>query len=426
MSNRYGERWLSTLSVIRHWRFVISFVIRHSTFDIPVMNRPGLLHIIERLEGFLGKLPETIRRPVLHELTPLKELFLQQRAPRFVITGSNTRPLQEIAASLFALTPPAESREVLMELFRWHAIELGGRGSVLFLDARGADPRPLSKIAEELKAQPADLLLHLADDDSQSIEQAELDNLATFLAANPPEHAPPKVIGIVFQQTNARSRRHQNGESHLTSPATKKRSQLQSALQEEPRIAPHLLQVIEMSADAEAQQFMTLLARNVPNEARVEMARIANDRTTQTEIAQTLVKSTTAICSAIGAQPIPLADLPILTALQLLMVSGIMYISGRERSLRAATEFVAALGVNVGAGMILREGARALLKFFPGWGNVVCGAVAGAGTYAIGRAAIVYFLEGLTLMDARRAYLSSRKKRTHSQPRAIKQIEAVG
>ena len=91
--------------------------------------------------------------------------------------------------------------------------------------------------------------------------------------------------------------------------------------------------------------------------------------------------------------------------------------------MRSATEFVTALGVNVGAGMILREGARALLKFFPGWGNIVCGAVAGAGTYAIGRAAVVYFLEGLTLKDARRAYLSSRKKRTRPEPRSIKQIE---
>ena len=73
--------------------------------------------------------------------------------------------------------------------------------------------------------------------------------------------------------------------------------------------------------------------------------------------------------------------------------------------------------------MILREGTRALLKFFPGWGNVVCGAVAGAGTYAIGRASIVYFLEGLTLKDARRTYLSSRKKRRRPEPKAIKQVE---
>jgi uncharacterized protein (DUF697 family) len=393
------------------------------------MNRASLLHIIERLEGFLGKLPETIRRPVLHELTPLKELFLQQRTPRFVLTGSNTRPLQEIVSALFAWTPPSQSHEVLMELFRWHAMELGGRGAVLFLDARGADAGALSKIREELESQPADVLLHLAETDSHPIERSELENLAALVAANPAGHIPPKVIGIVGQ-TMGRRGAHHNGDTSPSAP-TKMRSLLRSALQEQAGVGPHLLQVVELPADnddnagAAAQQFMSMLARSLPNEARVEMARIAADRVEQREIAQMLVKSTTAICAAIGAQPIPLADLPILTALQLMMVSGVMYISGRERSLRAATEFVAALGVNVGAGMILREGARALLKFFPGWGNVVCGAVAGAGTYAIGRAAIVYFLEGLTLKDARRTYLSSRKKRVPPEPGALKQIEAA-
>ena len=162
---------------------------------------------------------------------------------------------------------------------------------------------------------------------------------------------------------------------------------------------------------------MKLLALELPNEARVEMIRISRDREAQAQIAQMLVKSTSAICTAVGAQPIPLADLPILTTLQLVMVSGIMYIAGRERSLRAATEFVGALGVNVGAGMLLREGARAVLKFFPGWGNVVCGMVAGAGTYALGRAAIVYFLEGVSLNDARRIYVRSRKNR--SEPKLL-------
>ena len=385
------------------------------------MNRQSLLHIIERLEGFLGKLPESIRRPVSHELTPLKELFLQQRAPRFVLAGANRLPLQEIVGALFKWTPPAESSDVLMELFRWHAIELGGRGTVSFLDARGADAQTRSEIADELKAQPADILLHLADDDGHEIDQPELDNLATLAGLNPVEHR-AKIIGLVWPYSSGRPRVHHNGDTPA-SPRVQMRTRLQTALQQQPATASRLLQVIEMRPEA-ADQLMTLLARNMPNEARVEMARIAHDRAVQTEIAQTLVKSTTAICAAIGAQPIPLADLPILTALQLVMVSGIMYISGRERSLRAATEFVTTLGVNVGAGMILREGARALLKFFPGWGNVVCGAVAGAGTYAIGRAAIVYFLEGLTLKDARRAYLASRKKRAESKPRPVKQIEA--
>jgi uncharacterized protein (DUF697 family) len=387
------------------------------------VNRSSLLHIIERLEGFLGRLPETIRRPVLHELTPLKELFLQQRAPRFVVTGSNRRPLQDIVSALFAWTPPPGSNDLLMELFRWHAMDIGGRGTASFLDARGADRETPDKIREELQAEPADVLLHLVDD---NIEQTELDNLSSFLGATPAGAHQPKVIGLVWPESPLHSRGHRNGENAGSAPL-KVRSKLQTALQERAGIGPQLLQVIEISAESRetaAQQFMALLTRNITNEARVEMARIAQDRAAQGEIAQTLVKSTTAICAAIGAQPIPLADLPILTALQLTMVAGVMYISGRERSLRAATEFVAALGVNVGAGMVLREGARALLKFFPGWGNVVCGAVAGAGTYAIGRAATVYFLEGLSLKEARQAYLSSRKKRPRPQPAAIREIEA--
>jgi uncharacterized protein (DUF697 family) len=387
------------------------------------VNRASLLHIIERLEGFLGKLPDTIRRPVLHELTPLKELFLQQRPPRFVLTGSSRLPLPQVVSALFAWTPPPGAPDVLMELFRWHAMELGGRGTASFLDARGADSHTVPKILEELRAEPADILLHLAD---EAIDDAELDNLATFLGASPPAHA-AKVIGIAWRANSRRVPRAPNGDKPTTPVATL-RAQLQSALQERARIAPQLLQIIEFSGeaiDASSGVFLTLLARSIANEGRVEMARIAQDRGAQGEIAQTLVKSTTAICAAIGAQPIPLADLPILTALQLLMVSGIMYISGRERSLRAATEFMTALGVNVGAGMILREGTRALLKFFPGWGNIVCGAVAGAGTYAIGRAGIVYFLEGFTLKDARRTYLASRKKRARPESRPVKQIEAT-
>jgi uncharacterized protein (DUF697 family) len=160
------------------------------------------------------------------------------------------------------------------------------------------------------------------------------------------------------------------------------------------------------------RRLMSLLAAELPNQAKIEMIRISRDRQAQLHVAQMLIKSTTAICAAIGAQPIPLADMPILTSLQVLMVSGIMYISGRERSLRAATEFIAALGANLGAGMLLREGARAMLKFFPGWGNVVCGMVAGAGTYAIGRAATAYFLEGASLKEARQTYLKSRRKRS--------------
>ena len=105
-----------------------------------------------------------------------------------------------------------------------------------------------------------------------------------------------------------------------------------------------------------------VLTRELPGEAQVEMARLVGAKKVQLEISQHLVRSLTTVCAAIGVQPIPFADFPILTAIQFAMVSGMMHVSGRELGLRSSAEFFGALGVNIGAGMVFREGARAAAK----------------------------------------------------------------
>jgi uncharacterized protein (DUF697 family) len=321
------------------------------------MNQGLLLHIVERLEGFAAKLPAPIQKPLLHELTPLKELFLRQRSPRLIFTGSATPPLQELLAELFRGRQQNGFNESLVTLFHWQTFDVGGHGTVEVLDARGADAAATSLIERELTAKAPDVFFHVTSSrQNGEHDRRDLEHLASFAKGTPT--------------------------------------------------------IVEISAGSmNSEQLLGSLARGLPYEVRVEMVRIIGDRTLQSEIAQLLTKSTAAICAAVGAQPIPLADLPILTTLQLVMVSGIMYVSGRERSLRAASEFVGALGINIGAGMVLREGARAALKFLPGFGNVICGMIAGAGTYAIGKAASVFFIEGLSLNDAKRTYLTSRKRK---------------
>ncbi|HEX4666189.1 MAG TPA: hypothetical protein VH207_06275 [Chthoniobacterales bacterium] len=348
------------------------------------MNNSALLHIVERLEGFLGKLPESIQKPVLRELTPLKELFLQQRPPRFVLTGPHPMPLLDFVYRIFAdETDEAPSRKTLTGLYRWQKISLGEHGSIQLLDARGADAAALDLVREALRQQPADMFFFLpAERDAKVATRKEIERLDKLLTANG-----DGTIGKLVEL-----------EVGGSTPLLRET--------DAPAIRSSLIGIYSLGPS-----LRRILAGELPNEARVEMVRSGGDREAQAEIAEMLVKSTSAICAAIGAQPIPLADLPILTTLQLVMVSGIMYISGRERSMRAATEFVGALGANVGLGMILREGTRAALKFFPGWGNVVCGMVAGAGTFAIGRAAMVYFIEGASLRDARRAFVQNKKKR---------------
>jgi uncharacterized protein (DUF697 family) len=364
------------------------------------VNQSLLLHVVERLEGLVGKLPATIQKPILSELTPLKELFLQQRPPRFLFTGSNRSPLPQIISALFPGELSDQAQDVPTPIGRWEDVMLRGRGTVSVLDGRGSDDVPNKYLEEELERQPADLIFFLDDADTgKGPRRSEIENLITSLGLNDKLGSNAKVIAIVVSAEGKTA-------EHI--------SRLRSTLHSERAIKERLLNIFSLVSPSQSARavpaLMSLLARELPNQARIEMVRTSQDRDAQAEIAQILVKSTTAICTAIGAQPIPLADLPILTTLQLVMVSGIMYISGRERSLRAATEFIAALGANVGAGMLLREGTRFILKFFPGWGNLICGMVAGAGTYAIGRAAIVFFLEGVSLKDARRIYLASRKK----------------
>ena len=345
------------------------------------MNQTTLVKIAERLEGLTGKLPEKIRGPVLRELTPLKQLFLQQRRPRFLFIGSSKTPMPEIIDVLFAPDSHQGMNVTLTPVHRWTEWTIAGQGTVSILDARDADDSVQTQIQEELKRASADVIFFFDDGESNLNGTANVPLGET------------KIIGL-----------------SLGSP--KRVTELEQALDTQRRVRDRLLTVVRITEpqSVETRRLMTLLAAELPNQAKIEMIRISRDRQAQLHVAQMLVKSTTAICAAIGAQPIPLADMPVLTALQVLMVSGIMYISGRERSLRAATEFMAALGANVGVGMLLREGTRAMLKFFPGWGNVVCGMVAGAGTYAVGRAATAYFLEGASLREAKQTYLKSRRK----------------
>jgi len=371
------------------------------------MNRPLFLHVVERLEGLVNRLPASIQKPILHELTPLKDLFLKQRPPRFLFSGSPNTPLPELMAALFPDFVPAAFGTAASRKDHWRDYSLQDRGTISVMDARSAGSGVVT--GRELEETPPDIIFFVDDEDRKKPRKESLENLADLVERSSRSGATPGVVGIIYDPAAPEL----NGDEGPQSASRDRAARITQAL--EPRLSKDtpLLRIFAIRGSGQSQgsaDVISAIGRHVPNEARIETARVFGDKKTQEEIGQLLVKSTTAMCTAIGAQPIPLADLPILTTLQLVMVSGIMYVSGRERSLRAATEFVAALGANVGVGMLLREGARAILKFVPGWGNVVCGMVAGAGTYAIGRAAIAYFLEGLSLKEARQTYLSSRRR----------------
>ncbi|HJT82300.1 MAG TPA: hypothetical protein VJ719_13985, partial [Chthoniobacterales bacterium] len=91
------------------------------------MNRSLFLHVVERLEGLVNRLPATIQKPILHELTPLKELFLKQRPPRFIFGGSPNTSLSQLMAALFPEFSPSELGVPANRKDHWRDYNVGDR-----------------------------------------------------------------------------------------------------------------------------------------------------------------------------------------------------------------------------------------------------------------------------------------------------------
>lgn len=386
-----------------------------------------LLHLFEKLEGFAHKLPGSLQKPILQEVTPLKDLFLRQRAPRFVLTGDAAASSAGLFNAIFAAPVAPFARENAADAMPggagWQDFSHAGRGVLRLLDARlpSASVELPTATRAALASEPADMFLFLSAPAAQVADDAAvLDRLEQLLDQTENAHQiHPCVLGVVVDADEGATPARESEAA---------RTRLQGALAARPRIARHLAPALAVNTfmrfrldgtfDPESDRrrnvskLVDTLVAELPNAARLEMARLSGAREAQAKIAQTLIKSFSAASGAIGAQPIPLADLPFLLGFQLAMVAGIIYVSGRELSLRLATEFLGTMGINVGLGLALREGARAAARaaaklLLPGAGNAISGLVAAGGTYAIGRAASAYYIEGMNLEEARALLKSS-------------------
>lgn len=135
------------------------------------------------------------------------------------------------------------------------------------------------------------------------------------------------------------------------------------------------------------------LIDKLPNEAQLIFAKLTKVKNAQKKVARKIGASVAGITGLIGANPIPIADLPVITGLQTTMIISIALIGGNKVDKKGVGEFLGALGVNVAAGFALREAARQLVKLIPVAGGAVSGAVAAAGTYALCESAIAYFID---------------------------------
>jgi len=93
------------------------------------------------------------------------------------------------------------------------------------------------------------------------------------------------------------------------------------------------------------------------------------------------------MAGAAAAIPLPLATMPVLTALQVSMVGALGQLYGQTLSASQAGGIVSAIA----GGFVAQAIGRELIKFIPGFGSVIAASWASAYTWALGEAACVYF-----------------------------------
>ena len=324
-----------------------------------------LLRLYDKLSGLLEKLPGGLQKPVLRELQPIRDLFLDTRPPRLMLVGDSPATMPSLLAALGVSTiHTGESPD------GWRTYSIPAGADIQILDAR--NDVPAQHIEHALAHSSPDLVLVI--EDTAHTPQGWKTTVHRAALSTAP------LLGL--------------------SPQSDFQSRLQELLLAENTLSTRHATTLAASDPAAPE----ILCAALPATAQLAFARFTNARRAQALIASSLLKSFSGLCGVIGMQPIPLADLPVLLALQSLMVGLIIHTTGRRVDARLITEFLTTLGLGAAAGFALREGARAAIRFVPFWGSAVSGFVAGAGTYALGRAAISYFIDDTPLEETRRLF----------------------
>lgn len=155
----------------------------------------------------------------------------------------------------------------------------------------------------------------------------------------------------------------------------------------------HLNDVTPISAqtgDNVAEELIPAIINTSP-EAALTLGRLLPQY--RRRAANKLVRTAALVSLAAGLQPIPLVDIPILLSNQIRMTLRIAAVYGEPVTAQHLREIL----TTVAGGLILRYLAEELAKAAPIGGDLISGAIAAGGTYALGQVAIEYFENGKQL-----------------------------
>ena len=317
-------------------------------------------------------LPSDARAEVGDELRVLRRLVLNQRDPRVAIVGKTDVSLHEIMSSFGTPSAWDDVRERLGQ-GRWYEHEFE-EGILHIADLRGDVAEPCLRALEYLEP---DVVLAVARSEDEDVEGVARTLIDAMELTDDTWGSYPAGLAAIYRDTEGR-----NAGDFRTMQAFKDRF----VALDRPR------DFVEVVSAARPPALARSLMREMPLEARFVLATMTDDIDTKRELAFELTRVASTLNAAIASVPIPVASAFPITSIQIAMVAGIAKLSGRQLNLSAFAEFGVAIGLNVGAAVVFRELARALVLWIPVAGSVISASIAAGATLTLGKAATRYYL----------------------------------
>lgn len=405
-------------------------------------DKKGIYRQMEELFQFIltnvdrSKISSKNKRQIREEIIGLQSFVVGARPARIAIVGRRGAGKSSLINAIFG-EQKAEVGDYKSQTGsgKWYVFE-NELGAIEILDTRGLGEshrpeetammkNPIEEVKQSIQTKCPDVILFLCkakevgsriDEDLQQLLQLKNDIFDMHTYEVP-------IVGIVTQVDELAPA--SNSEPPYEHPKKQENiSATVNLLDEKIReVITTPVTVIPISAYVEYENgeitydrrwnidvLIDYLLTELPKEAQVILAKLSKVKSVQKKLARNIGKSVMTVTGLVGATPVPVADMPIITGLQLSMIGTIAMISGKKLNRKTIVQFVGAMGVNVGVGVALREVSRHLVKVFPGAGSFISASIASAGTYALCEAAIAYFIDRKSEAEAKKVYEEQLKK----------------
>lgn len=383
------------------------------------------------------KMSAKSKMKVREEMSNLRSFVLSARPARIAIVGRRGAGKSSLINAIFG-EEKAEVGDYKSQtgIGKWYLFE-NELGGLEILDTRGLGEghspdeqvqtdNPVDEIMQAVQAKCPDVILFLskAKEVGARIDE-DLDQLLHLKASIQKYHQyDVPIVGVVTQvdelapvSVSEPPFANDKKQANITATIQLLEDKIKEKIHTPITILP-ISAYIEFNDDGsiaydrryQMDVLLDYLMTELPKEAQVILAKISKVKSVQRNLARNVGKSIAAITGVVGASPIPMADMPVITGLQLSMIGSVAMISGEKLSRKSMTKFLGAMGVNVGVGFALRTISRQLVKIFPGAGNIISGTIASAGTLALCEAAISYFIDQKSKEEAKKVYENQLKK----------------